>query len=108
MPPRLAAAGKVPRIESILAAHKTWNSNFTSLCDHVRFNLRIPWRRTTVSSILHAHGVWKIRRRKGRRPDEKAARDSVETLGTGAQWSADGSPLSIVVDGVTYTVNALY
>lgn len=108
-PPDLAAAAgdkaKGPRIESILAAHKTWKGDFASFCDHVQLHLRIPWGRTTISSILHAHGVRKPRRREGRRPDEKATRDGFETFFAGAQWSADGSPLSVVVDGITFTFN---
>ena len=108
-PPDLAAASgdeaKGPRIESILAARKTWNGDFSSFCNHVQLHLRIPWGRTTISSILHAHGVRTPKRRRGRRPDEKATRGSFETFFAGAQWSADGSPLSVVVDGVTYTFN---
>lgn len=108
-PSNLTAApgdkAKGPRIESILAAHKTWDGDFSSFCNHVQLHLRIPWGRTTISNILHAHGVRKPKRRRGRRPDEKATRDSFETFFAGAQWSADGSPLSVVVDGVTQTFN---
>ena len=108
-PPNPTAApgdkAKGPRIESILAARKTWKGDFSSFCNHVQLHLRIPWGRTTISNIRHAHGVRTPKRRRGRRPDEKATRDSFETFFPGAQWSADGSPLSVVVDGVTYTFN---
>lgn len=101
--PRDKAMG--PRIESILAAHETWKGSFESFCDHVQLELRIPWGRTTISGVLHVHGVRKQQRRRGRRPDEKATRGQFETFFGGSMWSADGSPLSVTLDGVTYTFN---
>ncbi len=107
--PNLAAAptdkAKGPRIESILAAYRTWEGSFAAFCDHVQLQLRIPWGRTTISDILDVHGLRKKKRRRGRRPDEKALRGQFETFFPGAQWSGDGSPLSLTIDGVTYTFN---
>ncbi len=51
------------------------------------------------------HGLRKKKRRRGRRPDDKALRGQLETFFPGAQWSGDGSPLSLTVDGVAYTFN---
>lgn len=96
---------KGPRIESILAAYPIWKGDFPSFCNHVQLQLRIPWGRTTISGILHAHGLRKQKRRRGRRPDEKATLGGFETFFAGAQWSADGSPLSVVIDEKTYTFN---
>jgi len=108
-PGNLAAAprdkAKGPRIESILAAYENWEGDFRSFCDHVQLQLRIPWGRTTISGILHAHGLRKQKHRKGRRPDEKATRGQFETFFGGSMWSADGSPLTVTIDGVTYTFN---
>ena len=108
-PGNLAASphdkAKGPRIESILAAYETWEGDFSSFCDHVQLQLRIPWGRTTISGILHAHGLRKPKRRRGRRPDEKATRGQFETFFGGSMWSADGSPLVVTIDGITYTFN---
>ncbi len=107
--PNLAAAptdkAKGPRIESVLAAYRAWDGSFPSFCDHVQLQLRVPWGRTTISDILDVHGLRKKKRRRGRRPDDKALRGQFETFFPGAQWSGDGSPLSLTVDGVAYTFN---
>ena len=100
-----ADKSKGPRIESILAAYKAWQGPFEAFCDHVQHHLRIPWGRTTIARLLDVHGVRKQKRRRGRRPDEKALRDSFDTFFGGAQWSADGSPLSVTIDGQTYIFN---
>ncbi len=94
-----------PRIESILAACKTWKGSFRSFCDHVQLQLRIPWGRTAIASVLDVHGLRKRKRRRGRRPDEKALRGQFETFFAGSMWSADGSPLSVTIDGQTFTFN---
>ncbi len=96
---------KGPRIESILAAFKTWKGAFKDFCDHVQLHLRIPWGRTTIGRLLDVHGLRKQNRRRGRRPDEKALRDSFDTFFAGAQWSADGSSLSVTIDGQTFIFN---
>lgn len=107
--PNLAAAptdrSNGARIESILAAYRTWRGSFAAFCDHVQLQLRIPWGRTTISGILDVHGLRKKKRRRGRRADEKALRGQFEIFFPGAQWSGDGSPLSLTIDGVTYTFN---
>ncbi|MDP6943216.1 MAG: hypothetical protein QF464_03620 [Myxococcota bacterium] len=96
---------KGPRIESTLAAYKPWKGSFGAFCDHVQLHLHIPWGRTTIGDVLDVYGLRKRKRRRGRRPDEKALRGQFETFFAGAQWSADGSPLSVTIDGQTYTFN---
>ena len=96
---------KGPRIESILAAYKAWTGSFPAFCDHVQLHQHIPWGRTTIGDVLDVHGMRKRKRRRGRRPDEKALRGQFETFFAGAQWSADGSPLSVTIDGRTFTFN---
>ena len=96
---------KGPRIETILDAHKTWEGKFKDFCDHIQFHLHIPWGRTTIAKVLKAHGVRFPKRRRGRTPDEKATRGSFETFFGGGMWSADGSPLNVVVNGQTFTYN---
>lgn len=108
-PPNLTRAPRPrnngPRIESILAAHETWKGSFTAFCNHVQLHLHIPWGRTLIGEVLEANGFRKPRRRRGRRPDEKALRGLFDTFFRGAQWSADGSPLSVTIDGQNYTFN---
>jgi hypothetical protein len=96
---------KGPRIESILAAYRKWEGSFDAFCDHVQLHLHIPWGRTTIGDVLDVHGVRKRKPRRGRRPDEKALRGQFETFFGGAQWSADGSPLSVTIDGQDFTFN---
>jgi len=96
---------KGPRIESILAAHTTWTGSFEAFCNHVQLHLHIPWGRTAIADVLAVHGLRKRKRRRGRRPDEKALRGQFDTFFGGAQWSADGTPLSLTVDGHTFTFN---
>ena len=96
---------KGPRIESILAAYKPWKGSFGAFCNHVQLHLHIPWGRTTIGDVLDVYGLRKRKRRRGRRPDEKALRGQFETFFPGAQWSGDGSPLSVSIDGQTFTFN---
>ena len=107
--PNLSSApsdkAKGVRVESILAAYKTWKGAFEGFCNHVQLHLHIPWGRTTIGEILHVYGVRKRSPRRGRRPDEKALRGQYDTFFGGAQWSADGSPRDVTVDGESYTFN---
>jgi hypothetical protein len=94
-----------PQIETILTAWKDWTGSFIAFCDHVQRHLRIPCGRTMISRILEAGGVRIRKRRPGRTPDESALRGQFETFFPGAQWSADGSPIQVTVDGETYSFN---
>jgi hypothetical protein len=96
---------RLERIESILGAWQQWKGSFSAFCTHVEEHLRIPYRRTLVARILEEHGLRKPRRRPGRSPDERALRDQFETFFPGAQWSADGTPLTVEVAGERFTFN---
>jgi len=72
------------RLETVLHEWKQWQGGFVPFCNHVRENLRIPWGRTAITSILELHGVRAPRRRPGRSPDEEALRESFETYFPGA------------------------
>lgn len=108
-PPAPAPASAEParneRIQTILAAWKTWEGTLEAFCTHVAEHLRIPYKRTLITHILEEHGVRIPRRRPGRSPDERALRSQFETFFPGAQWSADGSPLSVDVAGERFTFN---
>ena len=71
--------------------------SFVAFCDHISFNLRIPYGRTLISSILELRGERTPRRRPGRSPDEKALRDAFETFFPGAQWEGDGTPIDVQI-----------
>lgn len=94
-----------PRIQTILAAWKTWEGPFTSFCDHVARELRIPYGRTFIATVLALHRVRTPSRRSGRGPDELALRDEFVTFFSGAQWVGDGMQVPVDINGVTYTFN---
>jgi len=94
-----------PRIQAILAAWSTWDGPFVPFCDHVERELRIPYGRTFIASILELHGVRLPRRRTGRSPDELALRGAFCTFFPGAQWVGDGMAVPIVINGESFTCN---
>lgn len=94
-----------PRIQTILAAWTTWQGPFTRFCDYVSRELRIPYGRTFIASILTLHGVRLPRRRPGRSPDELALRRAFVTFFPGAQWIGDGMQVPVEVNGERFTFN---
>ena len=107
--PRSTAASADPatstQVQTVIAQWRAWKGTFSAFCDHVRQNLRIPFGRTLVASILELHGQRAPRRRPGRSPDERALRDAFETFFPGAQWVGDGSPIEVQVAGQTFRFN---
>lgn len=102
--PRAWAIGNL-YLQTILGAWDTWEGEFLPFCDHVADHLRVPYKRTTISAILDAHGVRRQRRREGRSPDEKALRKSFESFFPGAQWVADGTPIVVNFLGKRFAFN---
>jgi hypothetical protein len=94
-----------PRIQMILAAWHGWDGSFTAFCDHVANELRIPYGRTFLASLLEQHGVRIPRRRSGRSPDELALRDSFVTFFPGAQWVGDGMQVPVAINDEPFTFN---
>ena len=94
-----------PRIESILHAWKPWDGDFLGFCNHVQQQLLIPFGRTMISHILEAYGARIPRRRAGRSPDEIALKGQLERFFPGAQWTGDGSPITVWVDGQPFSFN---
>jgi hypothetical protein len=99
------SATTTARIETLLAAWQRWDGGFIAFCRHVQYDLRIPYGRTLIASILEQHGVRIPRRRPGRSPDEKALRKAFETFFPGAQWEGDGSPIDVTINGQRFTFN---
>lgn len=87
------------RLETILEQWRGWKGDFGTFCDHVRFNLRIPYGRTLIGNILEQQGERTPQRRTGRSPDEKALRGAFETFFAGAQWVGDGTPIEVEING---------
>jgi hypothetical protein len=92
-------------LETICAEWRTWSGDFLAFCDHLQKHLRLPYGRTLIANILEQLGVRIPRRRQGRSPDEKGLRDAFETFFPGAQWTGDGSPITVVLNGRRFTFN---
>lgn len=96
---------KLAQIETVLAAWRAWSGDFTAFSEHVRRDLRVEIGKTTIASILSAHGERRLTRRPGRSRDEEALRGAFETFFPGAQWVGDGKTLEVIVDGEVFTFN---
>jgi len=100
-PSRATAASTDPvttsRVQAILAEWRLWEGDLSAFCTHVSFNLRLPFGRRLITSILEQHGEYTPKRRSGRSPDEKALRGAFETFFPGAQWVGDGTPIDVQI-----------
>ena len=99
------ADAKLAQIETVLSAWQSWHGDFGSFCEHVRRDHRLELGRTTIASILFAHGERTPTRRGRRSRDEHALRGAFETFFPGAQWVADGKRLEVLVDGEVFGLN---
>ncbi len=94
-----------PQIASVLDAWRRWGGAFASFCVFVRDGLRIPFGAGFIRRILEVHAGRRVKQRAGRSPDEKALRTSLISFFPGAQWFADGSAITLTLNGKTYTFN---
>jgi hypothetical protein len=92
-------------IETILHVWKTWNGDFSTFCELLREDYRIPFRRTLIGNILSSYGMRTPARREGRSPDERALRHAFEVFHPNAQWVGDGTQLAIDLLGRRYDFN---
>ena len=93
------------QIQTLIEQWRLWKGDFSAFCKHVRFNLRIPYGRSLIASILEQHGERTPARRRRRSPDEKALRRAFETFFPGAQWEGDGTPIEVQVGQQRYRFN---
>jgi hypothetical protein len=106
-PPETLAAVHSPgtaRVETVLAAWKTWDGGFRAFCEHVSFDLRIPIGRQHIADLLAAHGV-RVPKRRGRDQDAAAMRGAFETFFPGAQWVGDGAELTVHIGSERFSCN---
>ncbi len=93
------------QLETIVAEWKSWRGDFLPFCDHLQQHLRLPYGRTLIANILEQLGVRIPQRRQGRSPDEKGLRGTFETFFPGAQWTGDGSPITVQLGDQEFTFN---
>lgn len=93
------------RIAAILHLWRSWDGSFTAFADTVRRELDIPWGDTRIGTVLSVYADRSVAQRPGRRPDEKALRDAFQRFFPGAQWTEDGTPLAVTVNGERFTFN---
>ena len=91
------------RIASIVEGWRRWEGPFSVFCVFVRAELRIPYGDTLIGRILAVRAGRRPKRRPGRSPDEKAMRKAMVFFHAGAQWFQDGSPITITLNGRTFT-----
>lgn len=95
----------IAQFETVLSAWASWDGGFIDFCEHVQFQLRIPFSRKHLSQILEAHGV-RLPKKRGRRSREASAlRGAFETFFPGAQWVGDGTELAIEICGRRFLCN---
>jgi hypothetical protein len=93
------------QLQTVLAAWRSWDGSFTAFCQHLGEHHHIPLKRTAVASLLHRAGERIPDRRRGRSPDESALRRSFSTFFPGAQWTGDGTPVTVSFDGELFVFN---
>lgn len=93
------------RIAAVLHLWRQWEGGFSAFAEAVRRELEIPWGDTRIGKVLAIHGDRRRVQRPGRRPDEKALRASFQTFFPGAQWTEDGTPLALTLNGERFDLN---
>jgi hypothetical protein len=93
------------RIATLIDAWRRWQGGFSAFAAFARTQLAIPWGETRIGKALALHAHRRARGRPGRRPDEKALRGAFLTFFPGAQWTEDGSPITIDWFGQPFTFN---
>jgi hypothetical protein len=92
-------------IQVVLASWKGWEGTFRDFCKYLREEQRVSFGPSLISNILCVYGKRRPRRRAGRSPDERALRHSFETFFGGAQWTGDGSPIAVTINGERFVFN---
>lgn len=94
-----------PAHAAIIEAWIHWAGSFQGFCQHVRRDLGLPRGRSYIASVLAACGLRVPRPRRRRAPCARALRGAFQTFFPGAQWVADGSPMTLRINGEPFTFN---
>jgi len=96
---------QMAQLETVVTAYKRWAGTLVGFAEHVRRDLHVPFSRAFIATILEAHGVRHPQRRGRDTVDELALRGSFKTFFAGAQWTADGMQVPVVVDDQRFDFN---
>jgi len=92
-----------PSIAVILHEYQHWEGDFTTFCDHLETDHRLPYGRTFIASVLEAAGLREPTPRRGKRVPW--SRGTYRRLFPGAQWLGDGTSLAIELNGQRFAFN---
>lgn len=101
--PLVEAQPRSGPVAEVLRAYVSWSGSLTGFCKHVQHDLGIPWQRGAVSRLLEEHGLRAPVARN--RPMARSAGGDFQTFFPGAQWVADGSELTVRVNGEPHRFN---
>jgi hypothetical protein len=101
-PPASAQSRSGP-VAEVLRAYVSWSGSLTGFCKHLQHDLGIPWQRGAVSRLLEEHGLRAPAARN--RPMAGSAAGDFQTFFPGAQWVADGSELTVRINGEPHRFN---
>lgn len=93
------------QVQTVLDAWRTWRGPFTAFCDHLQHHHHVRFGRAAIASILQRAGERVPARRRGRSPDEQALCRSFEIFFPGAQWTGDGTPIRVALEGEIFVFN---
>jgi hypothetical protein len=93
------------RIQTIIAAWRTWCGTFEAFVSHLNEHLRISFGRSFVARVLFTYNERTPARRGGRTPDEQAIRSAFEVYFPDAQWVGDGMKVPVVINGERFEFN---
>jgi len=101
----VSSVAQMAQIQTVVTAYKLWAGTLVGFAEHVSRDLHIPFTRAFIAHILEAHGARHVQRRGRRTVDELALRGSFKTFFAGAQWTADGMQVPVVVDDQRFVFN---
>jgi transposase InsO family protein len=107
-PPAVAGPPPVevpdPVVATIIQEFDAWRGGFTAFCEHLWKNHRVPYRRTFISSVLHALGRRAPKRRGGSKTPPWS-NGTFRSFFPGFQWLADGKTVVLEFNGTRYAFN---
>lgn len=93
------------RIQTIIAAWRTWCGTFEAFVNHLNEHLRISFGRSFIARVLFIYNERTPARRSGRTPDEQAIRSAFDVYFPDAQWIGDGMKVPVTINGQRFEFN---